>query len=111
MKQLLTFILTIFILTTFLISCSTTMLNTDMIGQQYIKSEYYNTIAQFDSVCHADTIPCDIQNWYKSEWLDEETHTLIITYIFVKDLNIPLPITYIYEDSVLEIRKIYNVGQ
>ena len=87
------------------------MLNTDTIGQQYIKSEYYKTAEQFDSVCHADTIPCDVRDWYKSEWLDEETHTAITTYIFVKDLNVILPVTYIYEDSVLEIRKIYNVEQ
>ncbi len=59
------------------------------------------TTAQLDSICVADTLIADLNEWYSSFFVDDETGKTIIKYIYIKQ-NSTLRTFYIltiYEDK------------
>lgn len=43
--------------------------------------------AQFDSICHADSLPTDLKKWQKLDIRDDETRVGSYEYLFIKRLG------------------------
>ena len=87
---------------------NTTLGASAMYGQTYTIND-----RQLDSVCFADKLSYDLNDWIKSTYLDYETNKIINKYIFIKTLNekeemvyILMPVDTLYELTKRFVREV-----
>lgn len=97
-----------------LLSCSTRMVEKPYYGSSaYCEYYMYNafnisaTQAQFDSICVADTIPNNLNEWSRMSYTDFETKERIVKYFIVRQKDNGCEYSYILvpKDKMYKIVK------
>ena len=65
------------------------------------------TVVQIDSLCRADTLALDLEDWICAEFVDYETGNVVKKYSYIKELTDTTEIMYIItqKDSTYKVLK------
>jgi hypothetical protein len=69
------------------------------------------SVEQFDSICHADSLSCDLKDWHVIYYRDAETDKPTSQYLWMKTVSpdIIYVVDNVREDSLFVVKRVSEI--